>query len=233
MRMAEKKAQQIPLDFAARSALGREDFLLGPSNQDAVGWIDRWPDWPAPALIMTGPAASGKTHLAAVWRDRTQAEIIRPDMLLSHSAEQLAGLNQNLVFDGLDPWLGERAAETMLFHLYNIFKEEKRTFLITMRMAPAHAEFAIADLASRLRAAPVAAIHAPDDVLLASVLIKLFSDHQLTVGNEVIQYILPRMERSFAVARDIVALADKMALSQKRGISVPLLRQVLAGMQES
>lgn len=224
-------AQQIPLDFSGRSALGREDFLIGHSNQDAVNWIDRWPNWPAPVLIINGPAASGKTHLAAVWREKTKAEIIKPEMLISKSADHISSVAENLVIDGIDPWLGYREAEETLFHLYNIFKEEQRTFLITLRMAPAHAEFTVADLASRFRAAPVANIHAPDDMLLGSVLIKLFSDRQLRVNNDVIKYILPRMERSFSAARDIVVHADQLALSRKKGISVPLMRDVLSAMQ--
>ncbi len=227
------KTHQIPLDFTGRTALGRADFLIGDSNQDAVGWIDRWPNWPAPLLVINGPAASGKTHLAAVWRDRTKAEVIKPEMLISKSADQIAQANKNIVLDSIDPWLGYREAEETLFHLYNIFKEEQRTFLVTMRMAPAHADFKIADLASRFRAAPVANIHAPDDILLGSVLIKLFSDRQLSVSNDVIKYILPRMERSFSSARDIVAHADKMAFSQKRGISIPLVRDVLTAMQSA
>lgn len=223
--------QQIPLDLGSRSAMGREDFLIGPANQEAVGWLDRWPNWPAPMLVITGPAASGKSHLAAVWRDRARAEFIRPEMLLSRSAEQIAETANAIILDGLDPWLGEEQVETTLFHLYNLFREEQRQFLVTMRMAPASVDFAIADLSSRFRAAPVAPIHAPDDQLLGCLLIKLFYDRQLQVGEEVIQYILPRMERSFASAHDIVSTADHMALSQKRGISVPLMRQVFASLQ--
>lgn len=227
------KAHQIPLNFDGRTALGREDYLIGPGNQDAVSWIDRWPDWPAPVLIISGPSASGKTHLAGVWRDRTGAETIKSEMLISKTAEEIAQAGESLVIDGMDPWLGYKEAETTLFHLYNIFKEEQRTFLVTMRMAPAHVDFVIADLASRFRAAPVAMIDAPDDMLLGSVLIKLFSDRQLIVGNDVIKYILPRMERSFSAARDIVEQADRMALAQKRGISVPLMREVLAALQDN
>ncbi|HRQ61176.1 MAG TPA: DnaA/Hda family protein [Alphaproteobacteria bacterium] len=226
------KPQQIALDLGGRSAHAREDFLIGRCNSDAVRWIDRWPEWPAPALIITGPAASGKTHLAAVWKDRSQSETIRPELLLSSSAEELAATGKNLVIDGIDLWLGERKAEETLFHLYNIFKEEGRSFLLTMRMTPTQADFVIPDLASRLRAAPLAAIHPPDDMLLASVLIKLFSDRQLPVGNEVISYILPRMERSFSAARDIARVADQTALAARQRISVPLMRKVLAGMQD-
>ena len=224
--------EQIPLDFAVRSAVAREDFLLGPSNADAVAWIDRWPDWSAPTLVLCGPAASGKSHLAAVWQIKTDAVMIRPEMLISRSAEQIAAAGEALVVDGVDLWIGTREAEETLFHLYNIFKEEQRSILVVSRMTPTQAEFVIPDLASRLRAAPTATIKAPDDMLLGSVLIKLFSDRQLPVSNDIIKYILPRMERSFAAARDIVAKADKKALSQKRPISVPLVRDVLSEMLE-
>lgn len=225
-------AQQIPLDLGSRTAYQRSDFHIGKSNADAVGWIDRWPNWAAPILILQGPAASGKSHLAAVWRDMSGAQNIAADQLTKIEAEDLFHIGEHLVLDGLDPWLGDRGAETTLFHLYNMLKEEQKTMMITMRMAPSYADFILPDLASRFRAAPAVSIHAPDDMLLASVLIKLFSDRQLAVNNDVISYILPRMERSFAVAKEIVERADRKALSQKRGISVPLMRIVLAEMQE-
>lgn len=225
-------ALQIPLDFGVRHAYGRADFQIGQSNRDAVGWIDRWPDWPAPVLILQGPPASGKSHLAAVWREKTKAAVISPVDLEIKSAEEIFALGDTLLLDGLDLWLGDRMVETTLFHLYNMLKENGKTMLMTMRMAPSHADFAIADLASRFRAAPCVSIHAPDDMLLASVIIKLFSDRQLTVNNDVLSYLLPRMERSFSAARDIVEQADHMALAEKRGISIPLLRKVLSVLQD-
>ncbi len=226
------KHQQIPLDLGFRSANGREHFLLGPENKAAVGWIDSWPEWPAPVLFISGPSASGKSHLAAVWRDKAQARIVNPENLLVHSAEDIANQSEHLVLDGVDLWLGMREAEEQLFHLYNIMKEEGRSMLLTGRMPPSKIDFAIPDLASRFRAAPVTTIDAPGDMLLGSVLIKLFSDRQLTVNNEVVKYILPRMERSFGAARELVERADKMALANKQKISVPLMRKVLSDMME-
>ncbi len=225
-------ARQLPLDLGARKAFGSSDFHIGKSNTAAVGWLDRWPDWPAPVLILQGPPASGKSHLAAVWQEMSNAKIIKPEELTQKSAEELFNRGDALVLDGLDPWLGDRAAETTLFHLYNMLKEEQKTMMITMRMPPSQADFIIPDLASRFRAAPSVCIHAPDDILLASVIIKLFSDRQLSATNDVISYLLPRMERSFAAAREVVERADKMALSEKRGISIPLMRKVLTEMQE-
>ncbi len=225
-------ARQIPLDLGFRQAYGRSDFHIGDSNKDAVGWIDRWPEWGAPAFILHGPAASGKSHLAGVWQKSSGAVPIKPEQLLESSAQDLCAYGSAFMIDGLDPWLGERGAETTLFHLYNMLKESGRSMMITMRMAPKHADFIIPDLASRLRAAPAVSIHPPDDMLLASVIIKLLSDRQLSPANDVISYLLPRMERSFAAARDIVAYADQLALAEKKPISVGLMRRVLNDLQD-
>lgn len=223
------KNAQIPFELPAREAMGRGAFLIGDSNKVAVGWIDRWPEWGgAPFLVISGPAASGKSHLASVWQELSHAKTIDPALLINSSAEELSGVAEHVILDGIDPWLGDESAETTLFHLYNMFKEQGRSALITMRMTPSICDFAVRDLASRLRAAPLAEIHAPDDMLLASVLIKQFADRQLKVSNDVVKYILPRMERSFAAAKDLVIRADQLALSRKSGISIPLVRDVLA-----
>ncbi len=225
-------AEQLPLDLGHRPAQGREDFLVAPSNQDAVGWIDRWPAWPAPALVLYGPIASGKSHLAAVWGKRTGAAIIPTARLAESEADELAAAAKHLVIENVDLWLGDRAAETALFHLYNLMREERRSLLLTMTMAPPRIGFALPDLASRLRAAPAAAIQPPDDTLLAALLVKLFADRQLQIGHEVLAYVLPRMERSFAAAHELVKAADRLALSEKKPISVPLVRRVLLAKQE-
>ena len=77
-------------------------------------------------------------------------------------------------------------------------------------------------------AAPSVSIREPDDMLLGAILVKLFNDRQLRVGEDVIKYILPRMERSFAAARDLVAQADKLALAEKKAVSIPLIRKILS-----
>lgn len=225
--MMTAQHEQLTFDLGHRSALGRDDFLIADNNRDAVSWIDMWPEWPAPALVLHGPAACGKTHLAAVWREMTQAVTINPEDLVSQSADILFSNGQHFLIDPVDPWIGDRAAETTLFHLYNLAKENKRTLLLTMRMPPARLSFTIPDLASRLRAAPGVAIHAPDEMLLGAVLVKMFSDRQIQIGEDVLNYVLPRMERSFSAARDLVEQADRQALAEKRAVSIPLIRHIL------
>tara|TARA_R110002124_G_scaffold64985_2_gene178028 strand:+ start:862274 stop:862972 length:699 start_codon:yes stop_codon:yes gene_type:complete len=218
---------QIPLDLPHRTAYGRDDFLIAPNNQDAAAWVDRWPEWPAPALILYGPAACGKTHLSAVWAQKSEAALLTPEDFIKKDAEEISQIAQHIAISHADLMIGDRACEEKLFHLYNIFKETGRSVLLTSRAPASALNFEVPDLASRLRAAPSIAIDAPDDTLLTAVLLKLFRDRQVTINDEVIHYILPRMQRSFSAARDLVNQADKRALAEKRNITIPLIRDIL------
>ncbi len=219
--------QQLPLDLGHRTAMGREDFLIAPSNQDAVAWIDLWPDWPAPALVLYGPIASGKSHLAEVWRHQTGASRVESGELTTQTVELIAARADHLIIDDADGLIGQIEGEKGLFHLYNIFKEQKRSLLLTMAEAPVRRAFTLPDLASRLRAAPCVAIREPDDALLAAVVVKLFNDRQLRISAEVIDYILPRIERSFEAARALVGRIDHKAMQEKRTITIQLIKDLL------
>jgi DnaA regulatory inactivator Hda len=224
--------KQLPLDLKHRTALGREDFLISSANQDAVAWVDKWPNWTAPALIVSGPPACGKTHLASVWSKHCDAVALSHDNIVEYDADSLSQKGENLVIDRLEAWIGDQEIETKLFHLYNILKAEDRTMLLISRTASAHMDFKVADLASRLRAAPCVSISPPDDTLLGALLVKLFSDRQIVLSHDVLMYILPRMERSFAEAQKLVEQADQLALSEKRAISIPLIRRILMGNEQ-
>lgn len=213
---------QLPLDLGFRPALGRADFLIAPCNAAAVAWIDRWPEWPAPALALWGPAGSGKTHLLEVWRARSRAVAIAPGMLTSAAVPQLLGEARTVAIDD-----AQNADEEALLHLYNVLAERQGQLLLAAREPPARWTIRLADLRSRLLAAPAVAVEAPDDALLGAVLVKLFADRQLRISEDLIAYLLPRIERSFAAAQEIVAALDTAALAGQRAVTVRLARVLL------
>ncbi|TIR44269.1 MAG: hypothetical protein E5X53_38855, partial [Mesorhizobium sp.] len=51
----------------------RDELVVSGTNSQAVALVDRWPDWPSPVVVLAGPAGSGKTHLASIWRARAGA----------------------------------------------------------------------------------------------------------------------------------------------------------------
>ncbi len=213
---------QLPLDLAHRPALGAADFLVAPCNAAPVAWLDRWPHWPGPALALFGPAGSGKTHLAHVWQARSAARFIAPALLAKGQVIDLLGESRMAVIDG-----AEGAAEEPLLHLYNVIAERQGHLLVVARAPPARWSIALPDLRSRLLASPAVAVAPPDEALIGALLIKLFADRQLAVGEEVVAYLALHLERSFQAAQSAVAALDAAALAAHRRITIPLARHVL------
>lgn len=217
------QAIQIPMIFSFRPASGRDDFMVTGANEDAVAWIDRWPDWPMRCLLLVGPAGSGKTHLAHVWQAKCGAAAIDAADLRHLNIEAMTNIaGSPLILEGAGPGVDEEA----LFHLFNLVNEKRGSLMITAMEPPGSWNIKLPDLKSRLGTIPIAAIREPDDALFAALVVKLFSDRQLAVTPDVVQYMVQRLERSFDEARKFVALLDKNALARKRKITISLLREV-------
>lgn len=193
------------------------------SNADAVAWLDRWPNWPAAALVVHGPAASGKTHLSHVWQAMSGARRIEAAELREGTERSLFARTSALVIEKPDRGVDEAA----LFHLLNIAAELGRHLLLTAELAPAHWAVGLPDLESRLNALPTVGLGAPDDALLSALLVKQLSDRQLAVTDEVVRYAVSRMERSFEAVRRLATALDGASLAEQRRITVPFVRRVL------
>lgn len=218
--------EQLAFDLPVRSATGREDFFVSPSNAVAVAQIEAWRDWPQRKLVLVGPEGAGKTHLAHVWADASGAKIVAAADLPGAGIEALAGQGAVAVEDA-DRIAGERAAEEALFHLHNLMLAEGGALLLTARSAPRQWPLALPDLRSRLEATASATLEAPDDALLAALLVKLFADRQIAVPPRLIPYLVGRMDRSFAAAQALVAALDRRALETGRKIGVGLAAELL------
>lgn len=206
-----EKPVQLPFDLGHRSAMARGDFWVCDANRAAVGWVDKWPDWPAPLLVIYGPPASGKTHLTHLWQTQTVQMVQSPCV----------------VIDDAETRIGNKGAEEELFHLYNRMRDAGGHILMTGATPPRDWPFVLPDLKSRVLAAPAVAVGAPDDAARAVILSKLFSDRQIFVSQEVVEFLLSRIARSFAALRDIVERIDRKALAEKRAVTIPLAREIL------
>lgn len=223
---------QLAFDLSFRPAQGRDDFFVTPCNTDAVGWIDRWPEWPVPGLAVWGPAACGKTHLAEVWRTRSGASTVVLDDLATRSPPSILDDQRHLLLDFSDATSISETVEEPLLHLYNMVIERGGTLLLTARTPPARWRIGLADLSSRLRAMAVAPIVAPDDAVLTAVLLKQLDDRKISLPRDAVQYAVSRMERSFEAARALVMALDREAYAQRRRPGLPLLREILERVQD-
>jgi|SRR5690625_367586 len=222
-----KFREQMPLALEHRPALARKDFLVAPSNALAVEWIDAWPQWQVPLLTLVGPAGSGKTHLAQVWRARSGALSLDPADGDAALLTEALGSSCAAVVEDAERLAGKPRAERGLFHLYNLLWEREGHLLLTARSYPSRWQMTLPDLRSRLESGALAVLSEPDDLLMRGLLEKLFADRQLRPGAGVTRYLLARMERSYDAASRVVAQLDARALAERRELRLPFVREVL------
>lgn len=216
-------ARQLPLQLPYRAALGREDFLVGAANAAAVAAIDGWPDWPYGGLLLIGPTGSGKSHLVEVWRGRSGARRYAAGALPGNVVECLEGASAVAVED-CGPGLDERA----LFHLLNAAERRGVDMLLTARSASSQWQLVLPDLASRLRRLPAVSMALPDEGLLGALIVKLFADRQISIERGLVDYVVPRLERSFEAVQAFVELADRAAMAERKPVTRALAGRVLS-----
>lgn len=219
---------QLTFDLGFSPTFGDEDFFISPSNSQAVNWISKWPHWPAPLLIIYGLNGCGKTHLAQIWKRKAGARNITYRDIKNQKVREMLKKSPTFVLEDADKNIDAEA----LFNLYNILKEDALNTsgefgLITASAPPSQWDLSLKDILTRLNTLPMAEIGAPDDALLAAVLVKLFSDRQLRVSSETVLYILKRLDRSFEAVRRFVEAVDHASLAKGRPITVPFVKEIL------
>jgi chromosomal replication initiation ATPase DnaA len=195
-------------------------FVVSASNSDAVAALDAWTSWPDGRLVLIGPEGVGKSHLARAWARRVGAREIR-----GHRADSAAWAGGPVFLENADRGVDEET----LFHALNL-ADRGGGVLLTARTDPREWRVGLPDLRSRLNSLLVAKIEPPDDAVLRAVLVGLFRERNIKAGEEVLNFLIRRMERSVPAARDIVNRIDEFAAAERREITRLLVRQILDGL---
>lgn len=225
MNKPENRSGQIPLVLPVEESRSREDLLESSANRLAIDLVDRWPDWPSNVVVLAGPVGSGKSHIGSIWAKMANAGILAMKDLPTVAD---AGAAASLL---LEDATSETVDEAALFHAFNRARETGNFIVITSRGFPASWGLQLADLASRLKLAHLVELHEPDDELLSGLIVKLFADRQLQVPPPVVSYLVTRMERSMAVAGQIVDWLDREALARRKKITRTLAAEALEAVQ--
>jgi chromosomal replication initiation ATPase DnaA len=206
--------------------------MVAGCNSEAVANIDLWPNWPYFAICIYGPEGCGKTHLANVFAQMVamhtnhpyRIPFIKANQLNKEMAHTLFEQSPQIVIEDLHNLTNQEA----MFHLYNTYRDLGGNILFTSNQAPARINFTLPDLRSRMNIVPALEIKAPDDDLLMALLVKLFTDRQITPTPELLEYLLKNMYRSFSYTRKLVEEIDNISLAKKRAISINIAKEAIA-----
>jgi chromosomal replication initiation ATPase DnaA len=165
--------RQFRLKLDRQEAFRREDFVVSPSNIDAVKALDSWPAWHGGCLALIGLEGTGKSHLAQSWAKTVGAAVIPAEGRVDLGPLQ----GRPVLYEDADRDGGRR--DDILFHLINMAGQTGGGLMATGRTPPSGWPVALPDLRSRLNAMPVAQILEPDDAILEKMLRKFFRERNI------------------------------------------------------
>lgn len=203
------EASQLPLPLGFLRT-EPAPFLVGACNRMAAKTVLAWPDWQAPLVLVHGPAASGKTHLASVWAHNENAMFLDADRL-GFAWSAILPDAKLVVIDGIERLRNEEA----LFHLANAIQERGGGLLLTSRLPAARLEPRLADLKTRLKSAISVEIGPPDEAFLKELLVVLAEASQMALDPAVAAYCAARMERTHEAAVNLISALNRRSLARK------------------
>ena len=210
--------QQKIFDFTLKQNYGNDDFFVSKTNS-LVHKVLLNSTNPEKYIYLKGPSKSGKTHIGQLWQKINYAILFN-----NNDYDIIIDQKKNVFIDNFTSELDEEK----LFHLINHCYNNNLKILVTSRLSPTEYKFNLTDLSSRLKSFYFIEIYDPDDELINNLLIKLLNDRQIMINNdEIFSFITKRINRTYLDIYNFVDRIDKLSLSKKRQITIPLIKELM------
>ena len=219
-------SQQLILPFALHERSTFERFVVGP-NEELVDRLRR----AAPGfdcIWLFGDSGVGKTHLLqALCHAEQGASYIPAREIGADSVLDGYSRFDVVTVDEVHRWLGSREHELALMALYNRLSARRARLVLTANRSPLDVTFAVADLASRLRAAACYRVAPLQDEDKVRLLVNAGKDRGLTLAPDVVRFLLLRVSREQVELLRILDQLDRSSLAVHRRITIPFVKETL------
>ena len=209
--------EQTFFNYNLKARLAIDNYFVGISNMESYNLLIKNNNF-NDNFFLYGPSKSGKTHLALIWKNKFNA------LNYNNNLDEIINTKKNVLIDNIFNDINEED----IFHLINHCNLNKLKLLVTSHIYLYEYIFQFEDLSSRLKTFINIKIDLPDDELLVNLMIKLFNDKQIIIKNpEIFNYILRRVQRSYEKIFLFIERIDKLSLTKKRQLTIPLIRELI------
>ena len=217
-----KDLNQLLLNFEYKQNFKDEDFYVSNSNYYAFNLINSWPKWEKNFLNICGEKYSGKTHLSNIFLKKFKGIKIDANSFENKNLKVIK-IYENVILDNL----GQNVDERLIYSLFNIIDQDNKYLIINSLIPVSKISFKLEDLRSRTKNCLVAKIDKPEDDLMFALILKNFSDRQITIDKKLIDFIIKRVDRSYGKIFEFIYKIDEISLKRKKSIDFKIIKEVL------
>ena len=217
-----KDLNQLLLNFEYKQNFKDEDFYVSNSNYYAFNLINSWPKWEKNFLNICGEKYSGKTHLSNIFLKKFKGIKIDANSFENKNLKEIK-IYENVILDNL----GQNVDERLIYSLFNIIDQDNKYLIINSLIPVSKISFKLEDLRSRTKNCLVAKIDKPEDDLMFALILKNFSDRQISIDKKLIDFIIKRVDRSYGKIFEFIYKIDEISLKRKKPIDFKIIKEVL------
>ena len=217
-----KDLNQLLLNFEYKQIFKDEDFYVSNSNYYSFNLINSWPKWEKNFLNICGEKYSGKTHLSNIFLKKFKGIKIDANSFENKNLKEIK-IYENVILDNL----GQNVDERLIYSLFNIIDQDNKYLIINSLIPVSKISFKLEDLRSRTKNCLVAKIDKPEDDLMFALILKNFSDRQITIDKKLIDFIIKRVDRSYGKIFEFIYKIDEISLKRKKSIDFKIIKEVL------
>ena len=217
-----KYLNQQLLNFDHEQNFKYDDFFVSKSNKHIFDFLNKWPNWEKNLLNINGENFSGKTHLINIFLEKFKGIKINAKKFNDDDLKKIK-IYENIILEDLTKEINEE----LFFTLINIIEQDNKYLIVTSQVSIVEINFDLNDLKSRSKNFLLQTINKPDDELIFALLLKSFSDRQISIDKKLINYVIKRIDRSYGKIFDFIYKIDEMSLKKKKPIDLKIIKEVL------
>ena len=214
---------QLIFRFPFKTEYYKQDFYVSSNNFSAYKLIESWPNWPSKWLNVFGESGSGKTHLTKILEKKIKNAKIFIEKDINDNIIPLLENFECIIIDDFKNNIDHK----ILYSLLNQSKQIEKYILINSLIPLKNFEFQTKDLRSRINSFLSMGINLPTDDLLKVIIMKSFSDKQVSLDSKLCDYIIKNVERSYEKIDKFLKDIDELSLSSGKSININLIKKVL------
>ena len=217
-----KDLKQKIIKFDYDKNFNDKDYYVSNCNKGVFNLINLWPKWEKNLLNIVGESFSGKTHLINIFINKYKGIKYESD-LLNHDHLKEIKPHQNIILENFR----NNINENLMYSLINLIEQDNKYLIITSRVPLVEIDFKLNDLKSRSKNFLLQKINMPDDELMFAIILKNFSDRQISIDKKLINHIIKRIDRSYGKIFDFIYKIDEISLKRKKPVDYKIINEVL------